>query len=565
MPTAINAPFPLFADRLGSPLDSGFIYIGTAGANPEVSPITVYWDQALTQPAAQPLRTAYGQVSRDGRPAPVYTSALDYSITVLDKSRRLVAYQASSVAANNGLSLAALRDDLASAAAGKGDALIATKQAGAGAVSRLLHDRTTDLQLLTDYGSIVANGTDQTANITAWFAAIGSSAAGLYVVPYNCLFNVATVVAALPPSVCLLDLSGVNDFTAAGQTTKRFGLLTSDTAPNDSQWSVDSGHHSVLMTNNFHTAATTSSTKRLASWLWAGGHYALGGLTNRGYRSCAIQQFGMDGSANFWTWGIRSLAPGTAIAADYESWAGGQVISGAGVYRLGSAAQHYVSANGGTTAAPGPTHMTGTVADGGGVQWTWIDSADRSIINIDQYGRVLLGSGPTGNTFLHKVDVTDPAGDYSMKLAATGVSKEALLILAPTNGSGVESLVPYLRASVSGGLRFMKSDSTTSLGSVTDQGWGLDLIATQSAAPTIASASSISPTKRIVFVSGTAAIATIVAPVPIAATGGQITLIPAGVFTTTAAGNIALASTAVVGKALVMTYDNATAKWYPSY
>lgn len=84
-------------------------------------------------------------------------------------------------------------------------------------------------------------------------------------------------------------------------------------------------------------------------------------------------------------------------------------------------------------------------------------------------------------------------------------------------------------------------------------------------APTIASAATIAPTKTITFISGTAAIATITAPSLIATTGGQITLIPTGIFTTTAAGNIALASTAVVSKALIMTYDATTTKWYPSY
>jgi hypothetical protein len=42
-------------------------------------------------------------------------------------------------------------------------------------------------------------------------------------------------------------------------------------------------------------------------------------------------------------------------------------------------------------------------------------------------------------------------------------------------------------------------------------------------------------------------------------------LIPTGVFTWTTAGNIALAGTAVVSKALTMTYDATTTKWYPSY
>ena len=91
------------------------------------------------------------------------------------------------------------------------------------------------------------------------------------------------------------------------------------------------------------------------------------------------------------------------------------------------------------------------------------------------------------------------------------------------------------------------------------------LLATGAAAPTIASAATIAPTTQIVFVSGTAAIDTITPPSPISLGGGQITLIPTGLFTTTAAGNIALASTAVVSRALIMTYDVTTTKWYPSY
>ena len=86
-----------------------------------------------------------------------------------------------------------------------------------------------------------------------------------------------------------------------------------------------------------------------------------------------------------------------------------------------------------------------------------------------------------------------------------------------------------------------------------------------SAAPTIASATTIAPTTPILFVSGTTTVSTITAPSPISAGGGQITIIPTGTFATNTAGNIALASTAVVSKALIMTYDVTTAKWYPSY
>jgi hypothetical protein len=92
--------------------------------------------------------------------------------------------------------------------------------------------------------------------------------------------------------------------------------------------------------------------------------------------------------------------------------------------------------------------------------------------------------------------------------------------------------------------------------------------ATGQTAPTIASAATIAPTTSIVYVSGTTPIVTITPPTGIATTGGQITLIPTGAFTTTTAGavgGIALASTAVVSKAMIMTYCAGTSKWYPSY
>ena len=91
------------------------------------------------------------------------------------------------------------------------------------------------------------------------------------------------------------------------------------------------------------------------------------------------------------------------------------------------------------------------------------------------------------------------------------------------------------------------------------------LNATGTNAPTIGSATTIAPSKPITFISGTTNVATITAPEPIASGGGQITLIPTGLFSTTTAGNIALATTAVVSKAIILTYDATTTKWYPSY
>ena len=83
----------------------------------------------------------------------------------------------------------------------------------------------------------------------------------------------------------------------------------------------------------------------------------------------------------------------------------------------------------------------------------------------------------------------------------------------------------------------------------------------------ITSASTISPLSPIVHITGTTAIGTITAPTgcTTAGTGCEVTLIPDGLWTTTTGGNIAIASTAVVSKAMIMVYDPSTTKWYPSY
>lgn len=84
------------------------------------------------------------------------------------------------------------------------------------------------------------------------------------------------------------------------------------------------------------------------------------------------------------------------------------------------------------------------------------------------------------------------------------------------------------------------------------------------AAPTIASAATIQPVTPVAFISGTTTINTITVPSGMVG-GGHITLIPTGLWSTGTSGNIALATTAVVSKAVIMTYDTATGKWYPSY
>lgn len=91
------SPYPIYADKAGRPLDGGYLYFGQAGQNPETAPITMYWDRAGTQPAAQPIRTKAGYAVRNGTPAELF--ALDpFSLNVRDAAGQLIFYQPRGVA-----------------------------------------------------------------------------------------------------------------------------------------------------------------------------------------------------------------------------------------------------------------------------------------------------------------------------------------------------------------------------------------------------------------------------------------------------------------------------------
>lgn len=162
----------------------------------------------------------------------------------------------------------------------------------------------------------------------------------------------------------------------------------------------------------------------------------------------------------------------------------------------------------------------------------------------------IVFEGSTADAFETTVTVTDPTADRTITLpnltgtvslldAAETLSNKTLV--APALGAATATSI-VASSFISGGLK-------GNLG----------------AAPTVASATTIAPTTAVVFVSGVTTIETITAPAPIDTKGGTITIIPTGIFVTGVTGNIALASTSVVSKALHMTYDPTTVKWYPSY
>lgn len=85
---------------------------------------------------------------------------------------------------------------------------------------------------------------------------------------------------------------------------------------------------------------------------------------------------------------------------------------------------------------------------------------------------------------------------------------------------------------------------------------------TQGVGDDLPSGTTISPSAAIHVVTGAAAIDTITPPQGFS---GPIWLIPAGTWTLTTAGNIALGATAVVNRTLCVVFNPRTQLWYPSY
>lgn len=136
----VESPFKVFTGRDGKPLDRGYVYFGVVNQNPITSPITVYWDAAGLQPAAQPLRTENGYIVRAGTPANVFIDG-SYSELVQDNRKRQVFYARTS----DDFSIASfVFAFILQIASSTGSTLIGFLQAGAGAVLRTLQDRLRD-------------------------------------------------------------------------------------------------------------------------------------------------------------------------------------------------------------------------------------------------------------------------------------------------------------------------------------------------------------------------------------------------------------------------------------
>jgi hypothetical protein len=158
----VESPFKTYTGTDGKPLDGGYVYFGQANQNPITAPVTVYWDAAGTQPAAQPLRTVNGYIVRSGTPANVFFTG-SYSELVQDSKRKQVFYARTS----DDFSIATVVSNfISSLASSTGSSLIGFIQAGVGPVLRTVQDKLRDLRAsVKDFGAVVNGVTNDATAI----------------------------------------------------------------------------------------------------------------------------------------------------------------------------------------------------------------------------------------------------------------------------------------------------------------------------------------------------------------------------------------------------------------
>ena len=86
-------PHLYMGDSTGRPLDMGTVYFGEQDKDPEFYPITLYSDDALTKPLAQPVHTKGGYLYDKGDMVEPHAKELIYSVKVLDSYGRKVFYK----------------------------------------------------------------------------------------------------------------------------------------------------------------------------------------------------------------------------------------------------------------------------------------------------------------------------------------------------------------------------------------------------------------------------------------------------------------------------------------
>lgn len=167
---SLQNPLPTFTGLDAQPLSGGYVYFGLSDQDPEQYSKPVYWDEALTQVAAQPLRTTAGYIVHNGSPATVWIDG-SCSIRVRDSQARQVYYEADWAGF---VGAAAAAASAAATAAAAASAAAAAASATAAAAAEVNAEAAEDQAEL--YAAAAATGATFYDTIALGLAAVASGA-----------------------------------------------------------------------------------------------------------------------------------------------------------------------------------------------------------------------------------------------------------------------------------------------------------------------------------------------------------------------------------------------------
>lgn len=597
---SIQPTYPIFTDIDGQPLEDGFVWIGQTNLDPQVNPINVFWDAALTIPAGQPIRTLGGYPSNSGTPARLYVNS-DYSIRVQNRNGSMV-YSApvaterySDVVLEPFIGFKNQVGTVQDLADNDGSDWVGFVQSGSGVVARSAQDKMREFWDVEDF----AGATDQIKVQAAFDSGLPIKFSKSYsvdsvtissigqTIDFNGYSLIGTrslsttkaqfVLGIVGRQLTLYNVSVNADFKNYVAAIRWHSVSNAAPAQFNNVYGMNVAYCEIglLFGQEIGTPPVDAaqSENSIYGFKCRGAQQTFVGNQSNGWvtfispqMDCNPYEWSLQPGYNATTWQTAARVMinlvGTVVVLGGEalktSTQLGYGVEGRNIYLIGTTieiacANFFVKGkltlkdNSNFYMASDSANMfviDSSAGDGGDVMVTLDNCQPYRGDNVWSYSGSSMIQG----------DSTTPVIFNFVNCIISNWIQYRIASDNPVVGAGQVSNAI---------LRFVNTKliNLNLAGAIV---LDITLQNTSSATTTaIASATTIDigSAGQIFHVSGTTAIANI--SIPYTSFRGSVTIIPDGAFTLTTAGNIGKASTAVVGQAMTLHYDGV--KWYPSY